>query len=145
MKNLFLCSVFLLIGSGAIYFAKKEYNTSKELVKTGIETKAEVVDILEVDDDDGGGSTYKSVFEYTDQSNKLIRAKNNYSSNPPAQEMGEILEIVYIPNTKTLRVNSFWGLYFSPIMLFLVGFIFGGIGLFQLRPSLFVEEGDYIM
>ena len=140
MKNLLVSLLLILVSLGMGYWAKQEFDISRELSKTGISTEAEVIDIIRKTDSDGD-VTYKSVFEYTDQSDNLTRVNNNYSSKPAAHEMGEIVEIVYNPNTKEARVSTFWGLYLTPIMLSFIAFIFGGFGLFILNRYLFgVEE-----
>ncbi len=139
MKNFLVSLLLISVSLGMGYWAKKEFNISKELAKTGIRTEAEVVDIITVDDDDGG-VTYKSVFEYEDQSYNLTRVNNNYSSKPAAHEIGEIVELVYNPDTKEARVSTFWGLYLTPIMLSFIAFIFGGFGLFILNRYLFGEQ-----
>ncbi len=112
MKNLFLCSVFVL-------------------------------DILEVDDDDGG-ATYMSVFEYTDQSNNVIRAEEHHYSYS-ADEIGDIVEIVYTPKSETVRassfVDSFGNLYSNTILVSLMGCLFFIVGIKGLNGQ-FLETGD---
>lgn len=98
-----------------VYFAIKQYYNSKELIATGIKTKAKVIDLIQISGDDG--YTYKPVFEYTDRSNNLITFKSEISSSPAPYNVGDIVTIVYDTNNEDRKIVSFWGLYRWTIIL----------------------------
>ncbi len=105
----------LLISAVLIYFAFKQYNVSQNLMTDGIKTKAKVIDLIKISDDDG--YTYKPVFEYTDRNSNLVTFKSNVSSSPAPFSIGDKVNIVYSKNSNERKVVSFWGLYRWTIIL----------------------------
>jgi len=117
----------LLISVILIYFAINQYNKTKHLINNGIQTKAKVIDLIEISGDDG--YTYKPVFEYTDKGNNIITFKSDVSSSPAPHNIGDIVNIVYSKDSDDRKVVSFWGLYRWTIILLSVAFpllIIGG-------------------
>lgn len=114
----YLYAGMLITAIVLVYFAIKKYYNSKELIATGIKTKAKVIDLIQISDDDG--YTYKPVFEYTDRSNHLVTFKSEISSSPAPYNVGDIVNIVYDPNSEDRKVISFWGLYRWTIILLVI-------------------------
>lgn len=99
----------LLVSLMLIYFALKNYNSSKELLADGIKTRAKVIELIRVSSDDG--YTYKPVFEYTDKLNNIVTFESSVSSNPPSYKIGDNVNIIYSRDSDERKVVSFWGLY----------------------------------
>lgn len=126
-----LCLIF---GLGMLFFLvpKKCYVLGK-LIKTGIRTEAVLVDI--VVRSSGGNSIKYPVFEYTDQSGTVNRFKNN-SSLISDSKIGDVVDILYHPDTKVAMVDSFYGLYFGLVFMLFVGGLLTLVGGAGVRGSL---------
>lgn len=111
----YLYGGMLLVSLVLIFFAIKQYSNSQKLISTGLKTKAKVIDLIEISGDDG--YTYKPVFEYTDRVNNIITFNCEVSSSPARYKIGDIVNIVYDPNSDERKVISFWGLYRWTIIL----------------------------
>lgn len=110
-----------------IYFASKNYYSTKDLVRTGYRTKAKVIELIEIKGDDS--STYKPVFEYTDRVGTSITFKSEISSRPAPYKVGDNVNIIHSEDNEDVRIVSFWGLYRWPIFLLSLAsplFIIGG-------------------
>ena len=106
----------LCISLVLIYFATKDYYSTKDLINSGYRTKATVIKLIEVVGDDS--STYKPVFEYTDRYGKLITFKSEISSRPAPYNVGDQLQIIHSEDNENVKIISFWGLYRLTIFLF---------------------------
>lgn len=121
----------MCIGLGLAGLGLLEFNISRKLVKTGIKTEARVVDIVEYNDGNNSASgvhrndiEYKLVYEYTDRSGSPVRFKSKYRSKFHSREkIGDTVKIIYHPNNITQRIDSFWDLYFDPIVSWAMGLI----------------------
>jgi len=107
--GMFLISVILL------FFAYKQYNTSQNLINSGIKTTAKVIDLIKTKDDDG--YMYKPVFEYKDKNAKTIVFESPISSNPSPYKINDTVKIVYAADSDERKIISFWGLYRWTIIL----------------------------
>lgn len=120
----------MCIGLGLAGLGFLEYSISRELTKIGIKTEARVVDIMEYKDGNSNATgvhrsdiEYKLVYEYIDRSGSRVRFKSKYRSKFHDGEIGDIVKIIYHPNNITQRVDSFWNLYFDPIIYWAMGLI----------------------
>jgi len=111
----YLYAGMLLISIVLIYFAFRNYNTTKNLMTDGVKTKARVIDLIEVEGNDG--YTYTPVFEYNDNANNIVKFESRISSNPPRYSVGEMVNIIYSKDTEEKKIISFWGLYRWAIIL----------------------------
>jgi hypothetical protein len=107
----FLYYGMLLGALGLIYFAVENYSSTQKLLNNGVRTIATVVDMIEIYDDDDGGTTYKPVFEYVDRQDTVISFKSDVSSRPAAYNIGDTVNIVYSKDNDDRKIISFWGLY----------------------------------
>lgn len=128
MKERALYYVFLIAGLAMLlYFAPKEYLTSRKLMKTGIRTQATIVDAVR-----SSGKGYRKrkypVFEYTDQSGNINRYTRRSTSIFDRFKVGDVVNIAYNPDTKVMRVVSFYGLYVGAIFILFGGCLFTFIG-----------------
>lgn len=108
--------------SGIIFeiLAIKQYNYSVFLLENGIKTQATVIEMIEVDSDDG--YTYKPKFGYIDDKGIKRTFTSSISTNPPSYEVGDKEEIVYNPkNYSEVRVVTFTGLYLFSLVMSISG------------------------
>jgi len=111
----YLYGGMLLISIALIYFANKNYYSTRELVNRGVKTTATVIDLMEIKGDDS--STYKPVFKYTDIRDKEHTFKSLVSSRPAPYKIGDQIQIMYSKNGEEIKIISFWGLYRGTIIL----------------------------
>jgi len=116
----------LLSGLALLFFlASKECYVLGKLIKTGIKTEAVLVDIVR---SSGNNSSRYPIFEYTDQSGTLNRFRNNSSLTSDKYKVGDVVDILYHPDTKVARIDSFYGLYFGLVFILFVGSVFTFVG-----------------
>ena len=108
-SGMFLVSIIL------IYFAIKQYNNTKELLTTGIQTTAKVIDLIRISNDDG--YTYKPVYEFIDNTGTKVTFKSSVSSSPTPYKVGDNVNIIYAKDSDKRKVISFWGLYRWTVIL----------------------------
>lgn len=107
---LMLYILFFLIAITLISVAIYHYNQTRELLKTGINTKALVSNIITVEDSDG--KSYKPVFTFLDGDGHPVSFENPVSSNPVVWKRGEEVSIIYDPTMPSnAKVVSYWGLF----------------------------------
>lgn len=111
----YLYAGMLLISLVLIYFANKNYYSTKSLIDKGVKTTATVVDLLEIRGDDS--STYKPVFKYTNLAGTEQTFKSQVSSRPAPYKIGDHIQILYSKDGAKVKIISFWGLYRSTIIL----------------------------
>lgn len=114
----FLYNGMLLISVILMYFGIKHFNTTKELLNTGIQTTAKVIELIRVEGDDG--YTYKPVFQYTDFAGSEITFNSDVSSRPAAYKIGDQVKIIHAADNTAQKVISFWGLYRWTVILFAI-------------------------
>ena len=116
MKKSKLISLGLLLLTIVLsVFAVKQFNNTKDFIKYGNRTEATVIEMIEVYDDNS--TMYTPVFEYTDELGNEITYRSSVSSNPPEYNVGDKENVIFMPNTDDVRVDTIWGLYGFSIML----------------------------
>ncbi len=116
MKKTKLISLgLLLLAIVLTLFAVKQFNNTKDFIKYGNKTEATVVEMIESSDDNS--IMYTPVFRYTDELGNEITYRSSVSSNPPEYNVGDKENVIFMPNTDDVRVNTIWGLYGFSIML----------------------------
>jgi hypothetical protein len=121
---------FLILG-GVALLALGVWLGQKQLTleQRGVRTPAVVVDIVSSSDSDG--TTYASVFSFTDKNGREFRVKDKVSSNPPADSEGEKVTALYDPQDpgeNAMIDRGFWNwLPAGLLALFGAGLAFLGI------------------
>ena len=107
--------ILTCMGLTFLYFANKQYEKTKQLLATGIQTKARVIDVLKERSDDR--YMYRPVFEYENKNGETIVYESNFRSNPAAYSIGDTVKLVYSRSGDERKIVSFWGLYLWPVIL----------------------------
>jgi Protein of unknown function (DUF3592) len=106
-----LYTTFFGIGLILAYLAFTSFRKTQALLAEGIQTEAEVIDLL-LQSGSEGGTLYRPVFEYHDMSNRRSTFESGVASSPASYDIGNVVKIVYLPNDSTSqRVVGFWSLY----------------------------------
>lgn len=104
--------------------------------KRAMHVRGKVIDLssYESSDDDGGSTTmYTPVFEYA-FNGQTYQHTSSTSSSSPAFEIGEEVEVLVDPqHPEDILVNSFWEKWFLPLILGIMGVMFGGMGYLAYR------------
>lgn len=75
------------------------------------------------------GGVYYPIISFQTVDGKEIQDRASFGSDPPSHRKGDIVEIVYDPNSpeKSWQINSWWDLYFLPSLFSLFGVIFTSV------------------
>ena len=135
MKKSKQIAIGLIIFAFAIMFgAIMQFNNTRDFIENGNKTTATVIELLEEYDE--GSATYTPVFKYINEMGDTVTFESSISSNPPEYRVGDIENIIYMPNTEDARVDSLWGLYTFVIVLSIISSISGVLGvLFFVSPE----------
>ncbi len=135
MKKSKQISIGLIIFAFALAFgAVVQFNNTKDFIENGNKTTAIVIELVEEYDE--GSTTYTPVFRYINEMGDTTTFESSISSNPPEYKVGDIENIIFMPNTDDARVDSLWGLYTFTIMLSIFSTILIVLGIiFYVYPS----------
>lgn len=126
--------IFFCIGGGLAY---RQYTFEQK----GIQVQGEVTGhtIGSCDDD---GCSYKSVVSFKTQNGKSISFPSNYSSSPPAYDVGETVTVFYTPDSSEKAIIQGEGRVFRIVFMSVGGvIILFGLSIFasNLRKSSLTE------
>lgn len=121
---IFLCvGILMLVGS---LFA---WNSTRRFIAHAQTTTGRVVELVEVRDKDGGSSTWKPVVRFAAPNGKNVTFSSSFSSNPAQYDVGESVEVLYLPDApQDARIKGFGSLWFGATFLCGMGFLFAAIG-----------------
>lgn len=123
--------VFPLVGLLLVVIGVFIFVRTRSFISSSQEVKGTVVRNAYHSGSEGGG--YAPVFGFTTIAGQRVEVEDNMQSNPPQFREGEVVDILYDPqNPSRARINKGMNLYFAPILLSIMGMIFGGIGLILL-------------
>ncbi len=121
-------ALVLMVGVIGLYYAYVQYQKTRQLLSSGIMTKATVIELIGSQGEDG--DLYKPKFRFTDIQHKPMEFTSGISSKPPAYEIGEEVAIVYLPARPDVpRIISYWNLFRWTIILTALSMPFLVIGL----------------
>lgn len=107
------------LGFFLAYLGYGQFYKTKELLRSGIRTKATVHSFSTHQSD--GTTMYTPTFSFKDKALQERFYKSKVSSHPQPYEIGEKVNIVYErKNPENAKIVSFWGLYAAPVILFMV-------------------------
>ena len=128
MGLFFLLASVVLLAAG-VYLYKTRIDEAATFTKTtGI-----VTELREVKGNVDVGTTYKPILKYKDKSGKEYIYTSANSSDPPAYDVGEQVEMFYNEsNPKEAFINSVWEKWTGTIALFICGVVCFPIGLWMI-------------
>lgn len=89
------------------------YLRTSDFIAEASSAQGEVIDLIENNGSEGG-STYAPRIRFTESSGRVIEATSSTSSSPPKYQPGDVIKILYDPNTpqdvRTTDWFSLWGL-----------------------------------
>ncbi len=122
---------YLFAALGIAMLAGAAYMTvqTRTFVDNSIETTGTVTELIEKESSDRGSFTYLPVVVFETASEETIEFRSRTSSNPPAFHVGETVRINYDPAFPSqARIHAISTLWLFPIMLVIMGLVFGGAG-----------------
>ena len=104
--------LWALVTAGlAIWF----YTSTTTFLRSAVSVPGVVTDVRPSSGSDG--TTYHSVFEFSDAGGNKRRSVTNWSSNPPAHAVGEKVEVLYSPTAPSdVRLRSFTDLWLGAVV-----------------------------
>jgi len=111
--------IFGLIFLSVSFFV---YSKTNSFLTTAVETQGRVVDLLRYE------NGYKPLVIFTDQMGREIEYVPNFSSNPPAYDIGEEVAVFYNPQTPQHAMLGGLVLYLLPVIFGIVGGVFAILG-----------------
>ena len=118
---------YLCLGSVLITFSVLISLSSIKYVTEGENTIGEVVDLV-VDD-----GSVKPIVSFTDTNGQIRKFESNVKCKPTCYEIGQQVKVIYIHSLDDVIVNDFYSLWFPSSLLFLIGFSFSLISIYQIR------------
>ena len=112
--------ILLLAGLGLIFgtVAFFTYSSSHSLVESGKSAEGTVIDLVH-------SKAYTPVIRFQTASGETIEGQSHFGSNPPEFRVQDKVRVFYKEgNPKEWTIDSFWDLYFIPIMF---GFFAGAL------------------
>lgn len=114
--------IAILIGTISIAL-----NTFHFLAQSKV-TTGKVIQLVPNQSSDSG-YTYAPVILFTLEDNKSVKFQSSVSSNPPAHSIGDTVPVIYDPVSPVhAEINSFFNLWFGPLVLGFLGMVFTAVG-----------------
>lgn len=115
--------IFFFAGIGLVVWG---YVNVKNKIDGSVYVKTEgtVISMREVPPTQDAGETWTPTIKFKDRSGKERTFESNVSSDPPAYEIGEKVELLYPEGRpEDVFINSFLEKWFTPIMLGIGGLV----------------------
>lgn len=134
MPRLFI-GIFLLVGLGLLGgSAYLTYDTRRAL-SVGVRADGEVTDLYENRDSDGD-ITYRPRVRFRTREGDSVEFTSSVGSHPAAFGVGETVAVIYNPaSPDDARIDSFFQLWFAPLLLGGMGVVFTGFGCLAMRTG----------
>ncbi len=130
-------NIFSSIGAGLLLIAFFVGKNTYEFLGNSIETRGTVVDMYSVRSSSSSGTstTYKPKVHFYSRNGKLFEFVSSTSSNPPAYEIGEKVDVLYNPKSPgDAKIKGFFSLWGATFILGIIGTFF-----FLMGFSLFIS------
>ena len=126
-ESMILGLVFGGVGLLLIVLALFFLIRTRMFISNSRETMGTVTQMVYDSDSEGGG--YTPIFRYRTLEGQEVEVSGNLRTNPPQFKVGQTIEVLYDPeNPSKARIKKWFNLYFVPMLLGLLGLLFGGIG-----------------
>lgn len=128
-KTLLVGIIFLLIGVGILtgdFFVIKSTMT---FLSNSEKAEGSVIDIVKSRSSDGD-YMYRPEISFIDTTGQTITFTSSISSSMPSYQVGEKVSVLYDKsNSQSAKINTFFQLWFGPIIMTVLGVIFFLTGL----------------
>jgi hypothetical protein len=122
MKKIPVCMIF--VGLFILIIATIVFFKQQQFISMAITTEGQVVALLQTK-----SGTYAPVVNFTAENGQIIEISSTSSSNPPAYEVGERVEVYYASyNPQSAEISGFFSLWGTSTILGGIGLIFNIIG-----------------
>lgn len=121
--------IFGLVGLGILAVAIMTASVRLELLADGVRTEGVVVRLA-----GGGGNSdrsyYYPIVRFRAASGETFVFRGETGTRPPAFEQGEEVTVIYhSDNPEVAVIDSFWSLWFLPVLFGAFGLVFSGLAL----------------
>jgi hypothetical protein len=120
---------FLFFGIGGVLLvvALLLWNSTRDFLARAQSTRGAVVELREKRDDDG--TTYTPVVRFSTADGREITYAESFSTNPPAYDVGEEVEVLYLAeDSSNARIKGWTSLWLGVAICSGLGLIFTAIG-----------------
>jgi hypothetical protein len=127
-SNLIVGVIFTLLGGLFVLIGLFLFIRTRMFISRAQEVKGTVIHMVYRHSSEGGGG-YSPVYQFRAINGQMVEIQDSLSSNPPMFHEGQVIDVLYDPeNPQKARIKKWMNLYFVPILLGGLGFIFGGVG-----------------
>ena len=119
--------LFAVVGFATLIAGGVLVKSTWALLATGERAEGRVIELEYRRSDDGG--SYYPVVRFRSAGGEEITFRSSFGTSPPAFSEGEAVTVLYDPrNPYAGKIDSFSQLWLGPLILGLLGGVFGGIG-----------------
>jgi hypothetical protein len=118
-----IAGLAMLAGAGATYMSSRNF--------LNISSAAEgvVTDLVLSHSSSSRSGVYHPKVSFQTEAGENIEFNSSFGSNPPSYNKGDRVKVLYDPaNPNHASINSFFSLWFAPLLLSGMGILFAGIG-----------------
>lgn len=126
-----LATVFSIVGTSMLAGSFFSFNSTKNFINNSSSTTGVVIELKEVESTSRKSRSivYYPLIKFEPKQGKAINFQAGTGTNPPSYNVGETVPVLYNPNNPyKAEINSFFDLWFSFILLLLMGGVFTGVG-----------------
>lgn len=125
--------IFLLIGLGVLVGDFFMVSGNLSFLNNSLKADGNVVRIVQSRSSDNGNFMYSPEISFTDALGQTITFDSNISSSVSTYQVGEKVSVLYNKNNpQDAKINTFFQLWFGPILMTFLGAIFFIVGLLTL-------------
>ncbi len=130
MKGIsWLALAFSAIGGVLLALSLYLYGDSRSLLDEGVTAEGKVIKLLRSQSSDGG-SSYRPLVVFIDETGRRVEIESRVGSNPPAYQVGERVEMLYrTGQSHEARIKGFVSLWLGTVITGVIGVLFFGVGL----------------
>jgi hypothetical protein len=123
-----LLGLFLVAGLGMLGGAGYLVADTRHDIAVGASAEGVVIDLILSRDSDGDDTYYPRV-RFATPTGESVEFTGSVGSTPAAFDVGEAVAVLYDPaDPQDARIDSFFQLWFGPLILGFLGFVFTAIG-----------------
>lgn len=134
--RLFVGTLFLLVGAGALLGAFAAYKHERLLHGGGTAAAGVVVRLEERKGARGNGRSYAPVVRFSTRDGQGVEFTSTVSANPPAYSVGEPVRVLYDrAQPVNAELDSSAARWFGVVGLVFLGAVFSALGVYFLLPA----------